>query len=134
MHDEVCYFPAAVRVPTRQSMAASNQSRQKKPQSAAAAVRIQTPFDRRKAQEVAKLNKAVEASLVQQIEQTNHLKAFRRSVVEQELEVSQESIRSVSEIFVRIDQYCQYQYSVMMGLGWLQSADSSIRDPVQDHW
>lgn len=50
------------------------------------------PYERKKIQEVETLNKKVEAKLSQQVEEASHLKAFKRSVVEQELEIGYESL------------------------------------------
>lgn len=64
-----------------------------KPQSAGAALRTATPFERKKRQEVQTLNKKVEENFAQQLEQTNHLKAFKKTVVEQELEIATQSLK-----------------------------------------
>lgn len=55
--------------------------------------RTQTPYERKKAHEVVQMNKKVEANLVQQIQEASHLKAFKMSVLEQELEISEEAVR-----------------------------------------
>lgn len=52
-----------------------------------------TPFERRRNQEVTSLNKKVEANFVQQLEQTNHLQAFKKTIVEQELEIAIQSLK-----------------------------------------
>ncbi|XP_067928341.1 kinesin-1 heavy chain-like [Watersipora subatra] len=59
-----------------------------KPKSAGATLhRIATPFDRKRNQEVVQLNKKVESNYAEQIEQANHLKAFKKTVAEQEFEM-----------------------------------------------
>lgn len=57
--------------------------------------RTQAPYERKKAQEVAQMNKKVEANLVQQIQEASHLKAFKMSVLEQELEINEEAVKWV---------------------------------------
>lgn len=72
----------------------SQSMRTQKPQSAGAALyRSQYPHEKKKAQEIDKLNKKVEAGYAQQMEETNHLKAFKQTVVEQEYEIALESLQ-----------------------------------------
>lgn len=72
----------------------SQSIRSQKPQSAGAALyRTRYPHERKKALEIDKLNKKVEAGYVQQLEETNHLKAFKQTVVEQEYEIAVESLQ-----------------------------------------
>lgn len=78
----------------KESSCKSRSQQQPKPQSASVmATRTQTPYERKKAQEVVQINKKVEANLVQQIQEASHLKAFKVSVLEQELEVHEEAVR-----------------------------------------
>ena len=68
-----------------------------KPQSAGVMMhRVSTPFDRKRTQEVVKLNKKVESNLAQQLEQTNHLMAFKKNIVEQEMEIAVQTLTCVS--------------------------------------
>ena len=87
----MCYLVIAVSTlfvePHVQSVPA--QDGRPKPKSAVTPPRhVSTPFERKRKQEVVQLNKKVETNFAQQVEETNHLKAFKKSVTEQEFEVA----------------------------------------------
>lgn len=88
--------------PTRQSSSlgfkepfgTQSRQQQRKPQSAGvASTRTPTPYERKRTQQVVEMNKKVEANMVQQIHEATHLKAFKMSVLEQELEISEETAK-----------------------------------------